>query len=194
MQRAYIGEMSSAIETEVKIPLQTDRGIHDKLQALGFAVSVPRVFEANTLYDSNGQLRQRQHLLRLREAGSKYVLTFKGDATPGPHKQREEIETTLGSAEKAAKIFERLGYSRSFRYEKFRTEFTKANEPDGVVTLDETPIGWFLEIEGPPEWIDRTARSLGFSQTDYVLDSYGKLYLADCQRRGVEPADMVFSS
>ena len=30
------------------------------------------------------------------------------------------------------------------------------NEP-GVIELDETPAGDFLELEGPPEWIDATA-------------------------------------
>ena len=27
---------------------------------------------------------------------------------------------------------------------------------------------------------------------DYILESYGRLYIADCQRRGVEPGNMVF--
>jgi adenylate cyclase class 2 len=186
--------MKSAIETEVKIRLLELDSVREKLARLGFKVSASRVFEANTLYDRNGELRGQEQLLRLREAGDKHVITFKGRGNDGPHKQREEIETSLGSAREMAKILERLGYQHSFRYEKYRTEFQRPGEEQDTVTLDETPIGFFMELEGPGEWIDATARELGFTPNDYLLDSYGKLYLAECKRRGVEPTDMVFSS
>jgi len=64
----------------------------------------------------------------------------------------------------------------------------------GTITFDETPIGEFLELEGPAEWIDRTARELDFSPRDYVVSSYGKLYSDYCAQRGVQPKDMVFAS
>ncbi len=51
-----------------------------------------------------------------------------------------------------------------------------------------------MEIEGEAEWIDSTARQLGFSHTDYILDSYGKLYLDYCRKLGREPGNMVFAS
>ncbi|MBV9156122.1 MAG: adenylate cyclase, partial [Acidobacteriaceae bacterium] len=69
-----------------------------------------------------------------------------------------------------------------------------AKPRQGVVTLDETPIGTFLELEGPGDWIDETAKQLGFSRADYIVDSYGRLYLADCERRGVQPTNMTFAS
>jgi adenylate cyclase, class 2 len=72
--------------------------------------------------------------------------------------------------------------------------FARSRNGAAVVTLDETPIGDFLELEGPGEWIDDTAKRLGFSRQDYVLDSYARLYVADCERRGVEPSHMVFAS
>ena len=167
----------------------------DRLRSLGFRVAVARLFEANTLYDNEAQqLSSSGQALRLRQAGDHSVLTFKGPAAQGTaHKVREEFETSLGSLEVAAKIFERLGYQPRFRYEKYRTEYQKAGQ-DGVVTFDETPIGEFLELEGSSSWIDATSKELGFGRQDYVLDSYGKLYLKECARRGVEPAHMVFSS
>ena len=48
-----------------------------------------------------GILRQRGTLLRLREVGGRSILTFKGPATPGKHKSREELETTVGDASSA---------------------------------------------------------------------------------------------
>ncbi len=188
--------MQGPFETEVKIPIGEIQPVLGRLRELGYEVSAPRVFEANTLYDTaGGTLRARSFLLRLREVGGKHVLTFKGPGKPGRHKSREELETQLSSGSTMDAILNRLEYRPSFRYEKFRTEYRKAGtEGDGVVTVDETPIGHFLELEGPGDWIDRTAGELGFSAADYVLESYGRLYLAECARRGVEPSHMIFSS
>jgi len=44
-------------------------------------------------------------------------------------------------------ILRALGYAPSFRYEKFRAEWTDGK---GQVVVDETPIGDFCEIEGSP--------------------------------------------
>jgi hypothetical protein len=54
------------------------------------------------------------------------------------------------------------------------------------------PIGTYLELEGAPRWIDRTARALGFGPPDYITASYGRLYLEWCAREGREPSHMVF--
>ncbi len=186
--------MISPTETEVKIRLSDRAEIVEKIQSAGFTIAVSRQFESNTLYDTpNRSLRGKHVILRLRQSGSNFVITWKGAGQPGPYKSRAELETTLGSLDPMHQILVQLGYEPTFRYEKYRTEFTNKDAP-GVVTVDETPIGDFLELEGPGEWIDRTARQLGFSRDDYIVDSYGRLYLAECKRRGVEPADMVFSS
>jgi adenylate cyclase class 2 len=186
--------MNGPTETEVKIRLQNKAAVLERIRAAGFRESVPRQFESNTLYDtSDRRLRNQQMLLRLRKVGDKSIVTWKGPGVPGPHKIRPELETPIGSAEIMTQIFYQLGFEPVFRYEKYRTEFARDRQP-GVVTLDETPIGDFLELEGPGEWIDKTADLLGFSPDRYVLDSYGKLYIADCESRGVQPTNMVFAS
>ncbi|MBV8834122.1 MAG: class IV adenylate cyclase [Acidobacteriaceae bacterium] len=186
--------MTSPTETEVKIPLTASPDEFSKrLEKAGYAISAPRVFESNTLYDSSdGSLRTRGVLMRLREVGEKGVITWKGVAVPGPYKVRPEIETSVGSTEKLAQILHELGLDPQFRYEKFRTEFRKPGGA-GVVTVDETPIGNFLELEGPGDWIDEAAAELGFAVSDYVLESYGRLYQQYCERRGIEPTHMVFA-
>jgi len=186
--------MSSPTETEIKLRVADKAAVLQRICDVGYAESVPRVFEANTLYDTRDQqLRGREMLLRLREVGGKHVITWKGPGIAGPHKSRPEIETTVGSAETMAGIFHQLGFDPMFRYEKYRTEFRHPDK-DGVITFDETPIGDYLELEGPAAWIDETAGMLGFTHADYILDSYGKLYVADCERRGIQPADMVFAA
>lgn len=186
--------MTGPTETEVKIKLPETVSMLERLHSAGFSESAPRLFEVNTLYDTRkNELRASKMLLRLRRVGDNHILTWKGPGEPGPHKSRPEIETRVNSGESMHQILRQLGFHPSFRYEKFRTEYRTA-EQAGVVTVDETPIGNFLEIEGPPEWIDATAKRLGFSAQDYILDSYVRLYLAACERQGVEPTNMVFAS
>jgi adenylate cyclase class 2 len=186
--------MTGPKEIEIKLRVHDKAGVLERIRATGFRESVARLFEANTLYDTPDQrLRKAEMLLRLRQVDEKSVITWKGPGERAPHKSRPEVETTLGSVEKAAQILEQIGFRPVFRYEKYRTEFTRDGTA-GVVTLDETPIGDFLELEGEADWIDQTASELGFTERDYVLDSYGKLYLADCERRGVQPTHMVFAS
>jgi adenylate cyclase class 2 len=183
------------IETEVKIRLADAIAAKHRLDDAKFAISVPRRFEANTLYDTPDlKLKRSQMLLRLRQAGSEAIITWKGPSIAGPHKIRPELETTVGSLQTLDQILRALGYEPAFRYEKYRTEYQQASEAaEGVVTLDETPIGDFFELEGTPEWIDRTAGLLGFERGAYVLASYGRLYLDYCAANGLEPGNMVFA-
>jgi len=185
--------MTSPTETEVKIPLAASPSeFAERLRTAGFRISKPRLFESNTLYDTSEKaLRARGVLLRLREVDGKGVITWKGVALPGPHKNRPELETTVGSKDTLAQILGELGLNPTFRYEKYRTEFRRSGEP-GVVTVDETPIGNFLELEGPGDWIDSTAAQLGFSTQNYVLESYGKLYVQHCEKLGLRPTHMTF--
>jgi len=179
-------------ETEIKLAVADAQSARRLLRAHGFRVARPRVFEANTVFDTGTQtLRKSARLLRVREAGGSVKVTFKGKSIPGRHKSREELELEVANAGAIAAIFDRLGYRPSWRYEKYRTEFHQPRRA-GVVMLDETPIGAYLELEGTPYWIDRTARQLGFQESEYITASYGRLYLEWCARRRRRPSNMVF--
>lgn len=179
-------------EIEVKIAVESARSARKAILAAGFTVHVPRVFEANVIWDTPQQtLRSSSRLIRLREAGKTSTLTFKGRSADTMHKIREEVETTVARPLAMQRILSEVGLRPMFRYEKYRTEFSAAGNR-GLVLLDETPIGTFLEIEGPARWIDRTARALGFGPDDYILLSYGALYAAWCREHSVEPSNMTF--
>jgi adenylate cyclase class 2 len=183
------------IETEVKIavPHWAAAEAARHLAAINLTVTAPRVFEANFVYDTPEQsVRGSQMLLRLRRVGPRNILTWKGPYETGPYKSRPELELQFESFETMHQILGHLGYQTYFRYEKYRTEFGGSN--GGTVTFDETPIGNFLELEGPGPWIDETAVRLGFGASDYVLASYGKLYLSHCENEGVQPSNMLFPS
>jgi adenylate cyclase class 2 len=182
-----------------------------------------RVHEWNVIFDTpDGGLAKHGQLLRIRtettEGKSKkgkatpakrILLTFKrplvqGKARPGSaqenhhHKVREEIELEVTDASTLTKIFEGLGMRGWFQYEKYRTTFRLPSSQSWakglLIELDETPIGTFVELEGPSAAIDRAAQELGHSRRDYVLKSYLALYVEDCRRLGQEPQDMVFAA
>ena len=92
-------------------------------------------------------LRNADQLLRLRRSGARSTVTYKGPAKRERYKSREEIEFDVSDASAFELVLDRLGYTPGFRYEKYRTKFA-APEP-GIITIDETPIGVFLELEGP---------------------------------------------
>jgi adenylate cyclase class 2 len=109
----------------------------------------------------------------------------------GRYKSREEIEFDVSDAEAFLHTLERLGYTGRFRYEKQRAKFARPDEP-GIVTIDETPIGVFMELEGPADWIDQTAAGLGFSPADYMTASYASLYGEYRKSKPDAPENMTF--
>ena len=178
-------------ETEIKLPAADVKTAQRRLRAAGFRVLKPRVFEANTVYDNPARaLRRGAKLLRVREAGKTGTLTYKGPPEPGKHKSREELELNI-EAPRMAVILERLGFQPVFRYEKYRTEY-RQGRTSGTATVDETPIGVYIELEGEPEWIDRTAGELGYAEQDYITASYGSLFLDWRRKNRSTKNDMTF--
>jgi len=114
----------------------------------------------------------------------------------GSHKVRDEIEAQVTESGNLIKIFEGLGMRGWFRYEKYRTTYqlpaAKSWARGLLIEIDETPIGTFVELEGPPAAIDRAATELGYSKRDYIVTNYLGLYAEDCRRKGQQPQNMLF--
>lgn len=183
---------NGTVEVEIKLAIASAAEGEARLRRAGFTPLHQRAFEANTVFDTPAlELIHSGRLLRLREFRGEALLTFKGRPEPGPHKRRREIETQVSGGAAMQAVLEALGYQAVFRYEKYRTAFAREGA-DGHAFLDETPIGCYLELEGAPGWIDRTAAELGFGREDYITLSYGSLYREHCRKAGVEPSHMVF--
>lgn len=161
-------------EIEIKFQVEDLRALTRTLRAAGFCLLTPRTHEMNTLYDlPGGVLRARKQLLRLRKYGSVWTLTHKSAGKRGRHSSRVELETGISDGKMMDAILRGLGYAPTFRYEKFRAEWTAGK---GQVVVDETPIGNFCEIEGPPRWIDATAKTIGVNAADYITNNYATLF------------------
>ncbi len=180
-------------EIEIKLRVPSVPAAKRLLLQAGFKVTVPRHLERNLLLDTTpATLRPAAVVLRVRQANGETIVTYKGKgSTDGKHKVREELETGVSHHASVLAIFARLGYSPTFRYDKYRTILAR-NRERGHAMLDETPIGPFLELEGPARWIDRTAHMLGFNESDYVTASYGALWVEHCRAAGLPVTDFVF--
>src|SRR5580704_960748 len=203
-----------AKEIEIKLRVNDVEELKGRLKRMGarlVSAGNGRVHEWNTLFDTARQdLRKREQLLRIRRgkknARQPALLTFKGpvfaerrrggNSKHGErHKIREEIETQISDAAALAKILERLNMRPSFHYEKYRTTYRLPNRAWAkglLIELDETPIGTFMELEGPPRGIDRAAKELGFSKNNYILTNYLRLFAEECRQRGEKMCDMTF--
>jgi len=163
-------------EIEIKFRIDDPSSLTRSLKRAGFKRITPFTHEMNCLYDLPGQnLRKRGELLRLRKYGNSWVLTHKSKAKPGRHKIRLELETRVENGPQMQAILHALGFAPTFRYEKYRAEWSDGK---GHVVLDETPIGNFGEIEGPSRWIDQTARALGINPGHYMTQSYAEMFFA----------------
>jgi adenylate cyclase class 2 len=193
-------------ETEVKISVSDVRALRARLKRLGFVQMHARALEDNLLFDTQDRkLRAVRSVLRLRRYRGEWLVTYKGTPEPDPHyKSRVELEFHLDNPQSVQAIFAALGLAPVFRYQKYRSKYALdkgtretggvRGSPAGVeVALDETPIGDFIELEGTRRGIDRVARGLGYSKSDYSTASYGALYLQDCAGKNIPPGDMVFA-
>jgi adenylate cyclase class 2 len=204
-------KVSSKREIEIKLRVTDLADILQRLHKLG-AVSRGRVHEQNTLFDTpDSGFRRSGRLLRLRQQtpvpGNKVrggtasaILTAKAPPLPGRqsvratkkrlYKEVQENEQRVKNSRRLSQALRGLGFRPGFHYEKYRTSF---HFNSLHIDLDETPVGTFLELEGTPSEINRTACALGFTPGDYIRSTYWTLYAADCRRHHRRPQNMLFS-
>jgi len=203
-------KISTKREIEIKLRVSSISEILARMRQIG-AVPYGRVLEQNTLFDTpDSSFWRRGRLFRLRMqtpapgSGSRggprtTVLTAKSPPSSRrlisrkgvPFKERMESELAVGKPRMWPQVIQELGFRAGFKYEKYRTSFRHRSLH---LDLDETPVGTFLELEGTPTVIDRTARALGFCPKDYIRATYWTLYAADCRRRHRKPRNMLFAS
>lgn len=191
--------MKSSREIEIKLRVEEPRALRQRLRECGFAVVKRRHFERNIVFDfRDSRLRRSRSLLRLRTEGRRHILTFKGPPhASASYKIRSEIETEVEDGVLIRRILEALGLRSNFRYEKYRTVYAEKSQRRAVgrplLVYDETPIGHYIELEGPEKWIDRMAQRLAYQKRDYILSSYAALYQDYRRKNRIHARDMVFS-
>lgn len=181
------------LEIEVKFILSDYAALMRKIDALGLPCTQERVFELNLRFDQPDQRLFAAHqVLRLRKDHQAH-LTFKG---PGVLEEgvllRKEIETIVADYDATKRLLETIGYEVIMIYEKYRANYLT----DGVVlSVDETPFGLFIELEGEsPEQVRLAADKLGMDWAQRINQSYFALLNVFNQNTGNNFRDLSFEN
>ncbi len=216
-----MGTRKANLEIEIKLRVTDVRALRRRLMQLNTLYDTPKkdlarrgqLIRIRTEQPSSTTARKNRML------PPKALLTYKGPPpksgmtirqanderrSKSRYKVREEIEIAVSDGEQMGRILGALGLCPLFRYEKFRTTYAISARAGSIwspneksvrrlkIEVDVTPIGTFLELEGTPSSIDRVARLLGYSHSDYITQTYGALYIAHSRLHGYKPTNMLF--
>ncbi len=163
------------LEQEAKFWVPDLAAFRSMLEDRGARLLAPRVWEYNIRFDTPDRaLQAARQVLRLRR-DRKQTLAYKGrPRLEGGVVVREEIEVEIDDLEAARRLLKALGFVEVFVYEKYRTLYRWG---EVVLALDETPMGNFVEVEGPSaQAVQAAARQLGLDPSAAVADSYAGLF------------------
>lgn len=185
---------SDFIERELKLPLTEPAEVQQTVEQEGAQIVLARHWERNWVLDRGDELLLSYSLLRVRdrwdETGGALgaVVTMKKplQAADDGVKERLEHELTVADAGAAIRLFAQLEYRVVRRYHKVRTAWSL---DEHEIVLDETPIGAWLEIEGPDP--PRVARRLHLPEAG-DMRSYLSIYEAARAECPDLPCDMIF--
>ena len=171
--------MNSELEAKFKIEEDDVKTLINRLKKLKAGHRYDRL-EINTFFDRKKLHRNKNELLRLREAKSgkntEYIVTFKrkkkrdGDGL----KYQDEFEYTVSCGEKFSQVLENMGYEKVFLFEKKRRSYLLDN---CLVEIDEIPqLGFFCEVEGAnSKAIEQVLARIGYSDAKLISIGYGTL-------------------
>jgi adenylate cyclase class 2 len=175
-------------ETEIKFLVEDFTPYRDCLEEMN-ADRTADYFEDNIIFDDEERtLLKEEKLLRLRKC-DKITLTFKAPVEKSRFKVMEEFEVEVSNFEITEQIILSLGYRKVFRYQKNREIYSLQY---GLVLLDKTPIGKFIEIEGSRDNIEKIVKFLSLNLNDGTSKNYMELYEEHCKKNNLEPSDMLF--
>jgi adenylate cyclase class 2 len=86
--------------------------------------------------------------------------------------ERKEYEMFIGDVGKMTTILKVLGYTDIRVFEKFRKS-TIANATK--ICLDKLPFGYFIEIEGEKEYIEKMVKRLNLKNNERITKAYLKI-------------------
>lgn len=179
------------MEHEMKFRVTDLDAVRSRLAALGARPLSPMQFEDNWVVDdASGELARAGQILRVRSYGARARITFKGPAIIAEGvKSRPEHEVEIDDPQRALALLAGLGFFPVRRYQK-RRELWRSGVIE--VALDVTPMGEFIELEGPRSELARLAVDLGFDPAVALAGTYLGLWAEFRSAHPEAPEDMTF--
>ena len=181
-----------ATELELKTVVADPATLRTRLREAG-AVRGFRGFMRDRRFDRDGELDARDEVLRLRlwlpegDGPHRAVVAFKGPTTVNAagYKHRDELEYDAAPGEAVLATFQALGYVITHAIDRF-VEVWRVG--DTTVRLEWYPrMDVLAEIEGAPDGIEATIRTLGLERRACLPDALVS-FTARYQQRTGRPA------
>ena len=160
-------------EVELKSVVDDVAAARRRIEAAGAQLVFAGRLEDRRYDTPDRALAARDHVLRLRvhrgATGVTAALDFKGPTTyEGGYKVREEHSTSAADADALAIILERLGYVVTREIDR---EIAQYRIGEAIVRFERYPrMDALVEVEGPPEAIERAIEVLGLNRSHFTTD------------------------
>ena len=175
------------MEIEIKVPVRDERGTERKLKKLR-ARLIKIENQTDTYYSApDRDFARTDEALRIRCAGRRKTLAYKGPKIDTRSKSREEVETEVEDAEKVAKILNFLGYKKVATVRKRRKIYRLSRPSHFTISLDRVQkLGSFLEVESVGSERDlprlrngafELIEKIGVKRTECIRESYLEMML-----------------
>jgi adenylate cyclase class 2 len=178
-------------EIEVKFRISDPEDMRSKLKKTG-AYTRGSVTERNITFDGKeGEFGNDMKMLRVRDDG-KVTITYKGESQKSRFKHRKELDLNTDDFSKSVEMLKSLGFQPAWSYEKVRENWFLGK---ALISIDRLPnLGYWLEIEGSEEDIDKTIEALGLNPGEGITKTYRKIFQEYCEHNNMEFQDMVFKN
>ncbi len=168
------------LEIEFKSACGDLSAVKRKIMELGGTFQKTETEEDHYFAHPARDFARTDEALRVRSAGGKYYLTYKGPKLGGPAKTRLEHQVAVASGEETEKILHQLGFGHLGTVRKTRQLYTLG---DATICLDRVEeLGDFVEIEMLGE--DRraiekklTAQAAELGLSGFITSSYLEMLL-----------------
>ena len=178
-------------EVEVKAVLDDWAARRDRLERAGATLTFAGRLEDRRYDTAARDLAARDVVLRLRvhrdPSAARSTLGWKGptERVDG-YKVREELETAAADPDALAAILDRLGYVVTRAIDREIAQF----DLDGTaVRFERYPrMDDLVEVEGPPEGIERAIAALGMTRSAFTADRLPDFARRYAARTGLLPA------
>lgn len=159
-------------ETEIKIKI--DKGVFDRFVK---DKSIFRFEKTYGYFTENYENISRGIFPRIKEVGDTALVSVKVKTKNNSKMfERDEYEFEIESnkTDSARLMFKALGYGIEHIFEKKRYKLESLNNCDFVI--DELPFGYFIELEGSEENIEKSIIDLGLEDYEKINGAYLKLW------------------
>ena len=190
------------IETEIKLTL-TNVNIVDLIEKIErtFSIKRSKLFHQVTHQFFENDFTKQEAFPRIRnEEDGTNTLTVKAKIKDDNQNyfKRVELETSISDVENVVNMMPYFGFKNKISWEKKRINFYSNNDINDIndikfcISLDETPMGYFLEIESTEAEIEKIIKMLELDDSQRTSKPYLGLWDEYKKANHIDEADMMF--